>query len=282
MSFAAPIALFLLAPLAVLIGLSRSSRISVMARLPGAWARVVAPDFRSIVAARSDTAVAAFSPSSILLGVLIVVALARPGLDTAEPEDFATLSGRVVVMDVGADLARHRQFLDDLHRADPSTAIAVVAVSGDAYRITPFTADKAYLDRYVRVLNADVMPRSGHRPHLGIARAEQLLDQAGYLVRQIVFLTARTPPEQTIAIPGTDTRRALVNLDETHGWDDWASEQGADVAKRGAAADIAADLSAAALKAARSELPAARLEITPFLVMLAAALWLLKFRRRAE
>lgn len=282
MSFVWPLAFLLFLPMTGLIWLSRTSRFAIVARLPGAWSRVVAPRFRAIVAAQSDIAAAASPTLSIVLGILIITALTRPGLDVREPDDFATLGGRVVVLDVGADLARHWQFLDALHQADPATATAVVAVTGDAYRITPFTTDKAHTDRYVRVLTADMMPRPGQNPHLGLARAERLLEDGGYLVRQVIFLSARQPPDQTVAVPEAKARRVVVSLDDAHDWGDWAEAQRADYDGPDAASDITADHIAATWAAARAELPDARFEITPFLIALAALLWLIKFRRRAE
>lgn len=282
MSFVAPLAFLLFIPLAALIWLSRSSRFSIGSRLPGAWARVVTPRFRGVVAAQSDIAAASSPLVALALGALIITAITRPGLDVRDPEDFATLGGRVVVLDVGADLARHWQFLDALHQADPATALAVVAVSGDAYRVTPFTTDKAHTDRYVRVLDASMMPRPGQNPHLGVARAERLLEDGGYLVRQVVFLSARMPPDQAVAVPLSDAQRVVVSLDDARDWGVWAEAQGAEHRDASAVSDIAADLAAATWAAARSELPDARFEITPFLVALAALLWLLKFRRRAE
>ncbi len=282
MSFVTPLAFLLLIPMTALIWLSRTSRFAIVARLPGAWSRVVAAKFRGIVAAQSDIAAASSPWLSILLGALIITALTRPGLDIREPDDFATLGGRVVVLDVGADLARHWQFLDALHQADPATATAVVAVSGDAYRVTPFTTDKAHTDRYVRVLDASMMPRPGQNPHLGLARAERLLEDGGYLVRQVVFLSARKPPDQTVEAPVSGAQRIVVSLDDKNDWTDWAEAQRAEYVDTSAVTDIIADHTAATWAAARSELPGARFEITPGLVALAALLWLIKFRRRAE
>lgn len=280
MSFAAPFALCLLIPFAALIWVSRRFGPGPGTSLPGAWARVVGPRFRRTVAARSDIAAAKAPWRAVGIGTLVIAALARPGLDVRQAEDFATVAGRVVVLDVGADLARHRQFLNGLIRTDPDTVLAVVAVSGDAYRITPFTTDGAHTDRYARVLEQDMMPRPGLKPHIGLARAERILEDGGFLVRQIVFLSARRPPDSVVPVPDTGADRIVVGLDPAQNWEEWAQAQNARHLGPGDYGDIAADLSAAARAAARSELPAARFEITPGLVLLAAFLWLPTFRRR--
>ena len=281
MSFAAPFALLLLVPFTALFALRRSPRFNTAAQLPGAWARVVAPEFRRAVTSQSDG-----RPFSELLtflaGVLLIVALGRPGVDLKDADDYASLGGRVIVIDVGADLARHRQFVSALREADPTTATAIVAVAGDAYRITPFTSDRTHIDRYVRVLNADMMPRPGQKPHLGLALAERLLEQGGYLVKQVIFLSARAAPEAPVGVPAVRTGRIVVDLGDGDTWRDWAAAQEADLAGRGAIGGIVEDFSAVTRAAARTELPDAAMDLKAPLIGLAAILFVFTFRRRSE
>ncbi len=282
MSFITPLALALLAPLMVIFWLSRASRFNAAAMLPGTWATVIAPRFRGIVAGRSQIAVAQAPLLTLVLAGLVAVALTRPGLDLKDPEQYGVVGGRVIVMDIGADLSRHRQFLDELHNADTTTATAIVAVSGDAYRITPFTTDRAHINRYVRVLNADMIPRPGQEPHLGLAHAERLLGETSYLVQQIVFLSRRPAPDDLVAIPLANADRIIVDLSDGTSWQAWADIQQAEFATRDAIATIARDFDAATRAAARSELPDTRFELTPIIIAITALLLLVKFRRRAE
>lgn len=281
MSFVAPYALLLIPPFAALYMLCRSPRFNVAAQLPGAWARVVAPAFRRIVGAQSQTR-SAPQIMTFLAGCLLILALARPGVDLRPPEDFASLGGRVMVLDVGADLTRHRQFVSALQQVDPATATAVVAVAGDAYRVTPFTSDTTHIDRYMRVLSADMMPRPGHKPHLGLALAERLLEQGGFVVRQVVILSARTAPEETVIVPPVGVSRVFIDLLDEDSWRDWATAQTAEIVERDRIDAITGDFFAATWTAARAELPDAMLELKTPLIALAALLFLFKFRRRAE
>ena len=280
MSFVLPYALLLLLPLAGLAWMARAGRRSWAGRLPGAWHQVVSPDLRPLIALRSRLGAAGTPVLCFGIGALLIGALARPGLDADDPEDFATLAGRVIVLDVGSNLARHRHALDALYRADPGVATAVVAVSGDAYRIVPFTTDRAQIDRYVRVLSAEIMPEPGQRPHLGLARAERSLNDAGYLVRQVVVLTGRRAPEQVVEIPGTDSQRYVVALEDDLGWEDWATAQGGSVLARAEIDSVTEELQREARDKARAELPGSRIELSFVLIALSAALWLLLFRRR--
>ena len=282
MSFLAPLALALLIPLGAIFWMSRTPRFNAAALLPGTWGAVVAPRFRAIVAGQSRLAAAQAPFLTLTVAILVAMSLTRPGLDLQDPEGFSGVGGRVVVMDIGADLTRHRQFLDQLHGADRMTSTAIVAVSGDAYRVTPFTTDQAYIDRYVRVLSADMMPRPGQQPHLGLANAERLLDEAGFLVRQVIFLSKRPAPPDIVAVPTASADRIVIDLSDGTSWRDWAEAQQAEIVGRDAIAPLTSNFTAATRAAARAELPDARFDLTPLLITLATALFLLKFRRREE
>lgn len=282
MSFIAPLAFALLIPLGAIFWASRAPRFNAAALLPGTWGAVVAPRFRAIVSGQSRLSAAKAPFLTLGLAALVALSLTRPGLDLQDPEAFSGVGGRVVVMDIGADLSRHRQFLDQLHGADRMTSTAVVAVSGDAYRVTPFTTDRAHIDRYVRVLSADMMPRPGQQPHLGLAHAERLLDEAGYLVRQVVFLSKRPAPPEIVTVPIANADRIVVDLGDGTSWRDWAEAQQAEMMGRDQVSALASDFTAATRAAARAELPDARFDLTPMLIALAALLFLLKFRRRED
>ena len=281
MSFAAPSLLVLLIPLVAMQLLFRSPRFNAGAALPGAWSDVVAPIFRPFAADRSR-GVGPGSLLTLLVGALLIAALARPAVDLRSPEEFATLGGRVIVLDVGADLSRHRHLVEALKQADPGSATAVLAVAGDAYRLTPFTTDGAHVDRYVRVLSADMMPRPGKSPHLGLALGERLLEDAGFLVRQIVFLSARSAPEDVVLVPETGARRIFVDLEDGKSWEKWAEAQNAKVLSFDAVAEVADTFATAKRDAARAELPDATYDLQSPLIGLAAFLFLFRFRRQSQ
>ena len=280
MSFVTPSALLLLLPLLAVAFAAWTGVRGVGGRLPGAWHHVVSPGMRPLIAARSGLSTAGMPVLVLAVLALIIGAMSRPGIDADKQAEFSDLVGRVVVLDVGADLARHRHALDAMHEAAPGVAAAVVAVSGDAYRIVPFTTDKTQIDRYVRVLNAGMMPSPGRRPHLGLARAEQMLDDAGYLVRQIVLLSALPASDRVIEIPQTDSHRYTVVLAGQKGWEKWAEQQGAVLLGPGDLAVLASDAEREARRIALAELPGSRTEFTAILIALAASLSLLLFRRR--
>ena len=101
MSFALPLVLILIAPLAALAYLLASGRVATAGRLPGAWAGLVAPSLRRYVAARAATARNCAPFLALALAALIVLALARPGAHTGGEIDLTGIAGRVIVMDAG-------------------------------------------------------------------------------------------------------------------------------------------------------------------------------------
>ncbi|MEM7059209.1 MAG: VWA domain-containing protein [Pseudomonadota bacterium] len=282
MSFVFPMALVLFVPLCGLLVLARQTRSRAVSRLPGAWHGLIVPDLRSFTALRSNLGQAAMPILCFVVALLVVISLARPGLDLENDEAFGTLAGRVVILDVGSDLTRHRHVVDDLYRADPGVSTAVVAVSGDAYRIVPFTIDKAQIDRYLRVLTSEMMPQHGQNAHLGLALAEKMLADAGFPVRQIVLLSTRAAPEVLVEIPLADSARIVIPLAPGGDWSDWTIAQGGTVVSDQALPGLTISLRAEASEIARAELPTARQELTTWLVGLAAMLWLVLFRRRTS
>lgn len=281
MTFVLPFVLLLLLPLVGGFVLAKSAGQGRIGRLPGAWQQAVASGLRGYIAQQSKLTQTGTPILCFGTAVLVIVALSRPGLDTDSAQEYTTLAGRVIILDVGADLTRHRHFVDDLHHADSQVSTSVIASSGDTYRIIPFTTDKSQIDRYVRVLNAKMIPMPGQSPHLALAQAERLLSDAGYIVRQVVLVTARHGPEQVIEIPLGRSDRFVVPLITDEAWTGWAAAQHAAVLNDDAVADLTQSLRQEAVAAARSELPSARTEFTTFLIALAALPWLLMFRRRA-
>ncbi len=281
MSFVAPLSLLLFMPLCGLLVLLRFHGTVGVGRLPGRWHHVVASGLHGYLAERSNLGQAGWPVLCLAIAVPVIVALAQPGIDTRDHDAVGQLRARVIILDVGADLARHRQFVDTLMRTDQGVATSVIAVADDAYRIVPFTTDHAQLDRYVRVLNADMMPRPGQKPHVALADAERSLANAGFPARQIVLLSARRAPDQIVEIPPRQSNRYVVMLGSENGWEQWADAQDAVLMREGSAIELTEALRKQANKIAQTEIPTARHDFTVWLIALAAFLWLMLFRRRS-
>lgn len=278
MSAAIPLYLLLLIPLAGAAWALTRRMGPAANRLPGGWNALVAPQLKAYLAQRS--AARRNRMPILLLGVaaVIVLALTRPGFHHGRELDLTGVAGRVIVMDATTDIARQALFLRELQDATPRVPTAVIAAAGDAYVIAPFTTDPAQIHRYLNVLVPDMMPGEGRRLHLGLARAEALLNRAGYLAGQVI-LTAEAPPPAPVPIAPSESLRVVVALGQGD-WSAFADSYGAALRDGAAAARASNDLIELAETAARDSLPGARLDLSPWLIGGAMALWLVLFRRR--
>lgn len=134
-----------------------------------------------------------------LAWTLASIALAGPSFRSQDSQLFQREQARVYVLDLSpsmnADdvkpsrLARARlKLLDALNqRRDGEQALMVYA--GSAHVLTPLATDARTLAAQVPVLSTSLPPVRGNRPELALARAVQLLRDAGHQGGEIVWLT---------------------------------------------------------------------------------------------
>lgn len=283
MSFAHPMALLIL-PVLVLLGALALRNPFVRSGLPGSWKRVIAPDLAGYLARRNagpgSARIWVFAPISVLL----VIALARPLIDLSDRAEHTALAGRAIVLDLprGAEAGQARLLTAALLDGSDGVATAVIAVAGEAYTIVPFTTDRAQIDRYLGVLTADALPFAGRAIHLGFAHAEALFTRQSLAVRQIVLVTAQPPPPALIEIADSDTLRTIVAVGDAGAWQSAGQHFGADVVAADRLDRVRQSLASEIAARARSALPGAAIDLTPWCVALAMILWLTLFRRRAD
>ena len=280
MSFALPLALILILPLAAAAWVLTKGGVVTAGRLPGAWNALVAPPLKRFLASRAAASRNRTPLLALCIAALIVLALARPGGETGAELDLTGLAGRVIVMDASTDISRQAVFIRELEDANPNLPTAIIAVGADAYLITPFTTDPVQTHRYLNVLTPDMMPGEGRRLHLGIAMAEKALVRAGYPVGQII-LTSDQPPPPPVAIAESDTIRTVAALGGGD-WRSFADAYGAGLIGGGAGATASNDLLARVQDEVAATLPGARFDLSSWLIGAAMLCWLALFRRRAS
>lgn len=280
MSFALPLFLTLMIPLAVATWVLTKGGVATTGRLPGAWNALVAPPLKRFLASRA--AAGRNRTPFLALGIagLIVLALARLGGETGAEADLTGVAGRVIVIDASTDISRQAVFVRELEEANPNLPTAIIAAGADAYLITPFTTDPAQTHRYLNVLTPDMMPGEGRRLHLGLAMAERALARAGYPVGQII-LTSDQPPPPPVAIADSDTIRAVAVLGQGD-WRGFADAYGAAVIGGDAGATASDELLTRARDEVAATLPGARFDLSPWLIAAAMLCWLALFRRRTS
>ena len=284
MTFGAPLLLLLLLPLAAVFWLTRRRGGLLLSHLPGHWDRIVEPGLRAFLARRLPERGGGQLNLCLAIAALLVLALARPGLETDEAADYGNLSGRVIVLDLGAgiDVRDQRLFAQGLLEASPGVPAAVVAVAGDAFDIVPLTTDRAQVSRYLQVLHPSLMPTPGRALQLGAAHGEAVLERAGVVAGQVVLVTGGAPPRTPRGAKGAGRPRVLVALESgTADWSAIADALGAELAAPSDLAAIAEELEEVVGEKLRTAGPAAHRDLTPWVVALALLLWLTLFRRKA-
>ena len=281
MSFAHPLALIGLLPLAALAVLVWRQAPALVPALPGGWARLIAPPLRRYMARDLRRPGLGQVWLCLCIAGCLVVAIARPLIPLGEGRDWANLVGRVIVIDAEHDqIAARRIVADRLLAASPRVPTALVAVAGDAYMVVPFTTDAAQIERYLRVLEPDAMPVRGLALHTGLALAEKIIRDSGVVARQVVVITGGAAPGSTVDLPETGTLKSLVTAGSPEGWDRVADSYGADLAGVDDLTPVTAALDAAVRQLA-ADLPGEMGDLAPWFLALALVLALALFRQRS-
>lgn len=281
MSIVHPLAFLLLLPgLGVLAWLKFWHGEAAM-RLPGQWRQIVGKAMQSFMAKR----VVSRNQWPILfwlaIWTLLVLALARPIFDLGKPVPYGNLAGRVIALDLGAgiDVDRHRLLVDRLLDAAPEMPTSLVIATAEAFDIVPFTTDRAHFDRYLNVIDPDIMPVSGRALGIAIVHGEKMLERADIAVGQLVLLTGGpVPPVEATKANGW-LRAVVVDPGGLSDWAGYADQIGARLTGDTAIQAVIDDLENRVADAVRDSGKASDLALAPWMVALAALLWLLFFRR---
>ncbi|MBY6063480.1 VWA domain-containing protein [Pseudidiomarina sediminum] len=184
----------LIVPVVLLLLLWRNKR-----RRTG-WQQVVAPHLADLMLAqqRQGHRNGVFWLAPLVLS-LLVLALAGPAWEKKPQPVYQLQAGQVVVLDMSrsmlaTDLAPNRltqmrykaMELTDT-RLDGETGL--IAYAGDAFVISPLTADASNLGNLIRALHPDLMPSQGSYPLAALELADQLLREAGYVQGDIYWFT---------------------------------------------------------------------------------------------
>ncbi|MBB6341873.1 Ca-activated chloride channel family protein [Pseudomonas fluvialis] len=161
----------------------------------------------------------------LLLGVawlLAILVLLGPSWQRVEHSRIKRADPLVVVLDLtpamlAADLPpsrleQSRRKLQDLLKAREEAQTALVVYAGSAHTVVPLSDDLMTSRNLLQALQPSIMPESGQRADLGIARAVELLQQAGAASGRILLLTSQLSGEEQDGI-ATALRGEPVRLD---------------------------------------------------------------------
>ena len=249
--------------------------------LPGHWQRIIGDAMQGYMAKQVISQIRLPVVLWLTIWTLLIVGLARPILDFGEPTDYGNLAGRVIALDIGADLDVEQQKLIAYRILDaaPSVPTALVVATAEAFDVVPFTTDRAHLDRYLEVIKPDLMPVSGRAPGMAITHAESMFTRAGMVVGQLVLVTGGGAPPADANRAGDWLRALIVDGDSVETWDRFADEIDARLSDATDIDGILSDLDGEVAKALRDSEEAAEFAVLPWLIGVSALLWLGFFRR---
>lgn len=157
---------------------------------PGNWQRVVDPALAPhVLAGRSEQGSAWCWWLLLAGGVLAAIALAGPSWNRVEQPVFRSEHAMVIALDLSQSmdaqdltpsrLTRARLKVLDILDERSSGQAALVVYSANAFTVTPLTSDTDTIAALVNSLSTDIMPSRGSNPAVAIAKARELLQQAG-------------------------------------------------------------------------------------------------------
>ncbi len=134
-----------------------------------------------------------------LFTILAIVFSAGPSFEKKQVPVFQAKNARVIVMDMSysmfsTDIAPSRlvqarfKALDMIELFKEGDT-ALVAYAGSAFTISPLTNDASTLANLIPSLSPEIMPSKGSNVIEGLEKANELLNQAGYLEGDIILVT---------------------------------------------------------------------------------------------
>ena len=134
-----------------------------------------------------------------IIWMIVVVALAGPAWEKLPQPVYQTNTGKVLVMDMSqsmlaTDLTPNRltkarfKAIDLIDKIDDAD-MGLIAYSGDAFVISPLTADSKNLVALIPSLSPNIMPLIGSNAYAALDLADGLLKNAGYSKGEIYWIT---------------------------------------------------------------------------------------------
>ncbi|MEO8937238.1 MAG: VWA domain-containing protein [Burkholderiaceae bacterium] len=149
--------------------------------------------------------------------LIAALALADPTWERRPQPVFQSTAARVVILDLSTSmnaddlrpsrLVRARYKIEDVLAQATEGQTGLVAYAGAAFTVAPLTRDGNTIRSLLKVLEPDLMPKQGNRADLGLAKAGELLRQAGLTSGQVLLIADGVDPGRANA-----TDRAAADL----------------------------------------------------------------------
>ena len=152
---------------------------------------------------------------SLTAALIAIIALANPVWEKKPQSVFQTPKALVLVLDLSASmfaadikpsrLVQARLKVQDILNREKEGLTGLVVFAGDAFSVTPLTRDNETISSQLRVLEPPIMPAQGSRVDLGLAKAGELLAQAGINTGDILLIA-----------DGYDSAQAVLETKKLH------------------------------------------------------------------
>lgn len=169
-------------------------------RQQSGWQHVVAPHLLAWLSPPLSEQQRHWPLRLLTIGTIIgCIALAGPTWQRLPQPVYQLEAGQVVIMDMSmsmrsTDIAPNRLTQQrfkaiDLVKSHLDGEIGLIAYAGDAFVVSPLTADANNLTNLIRALSPEIMPEQGSNPLAALQLADRLLTEAGYANGDIYWLT---------------------------------------------------------------------------------------------
>lgn len=188
-----------------------------MSRGDTGWSRYISPALlQPLLQNRNQAPGSKRRSPRLTLGLgltLLAIALSGPSWRQAptplkQPQDslviLLDLSLSMLATDVEPNrLTQAKRKIRDILQLRRGGLTALVVYAGDAHTVTPLTEDGQTIEAMLNVLDPTIMPATGNRADLAVARARKLLDQGAPGRGQILLMSDKVARSQYSAIGDT-------------------------------------------------------------------------------
>lgn len=164
-----------------------------------AWHHVIPKHLTSILLSSSENKKPVSLIPASIIGLLFIFALAGPTWQKLPQPVFDVERGSVLIMDMSFSMlatdikpnrltiARYKA-MDLVEKIDEGE-IGLIAYAGDAFIISPLTADINNIKLLLPSLSPSIMPELGSNPYPALILANEMLQNAGHIEGDIYWLT---------------------------------------------------------------------------------------------
>ncbi len=197
----------------------------------GDWQQVVDPALRAYVLDRAPKQSTKSGHWWILIAWLVAtLALSGPTWQRIPVPVMKNQDALVILIDMSLSMGsqdikpsraiRSVQKVTDIIRERKYGLTAVIAYSGDAHTVTPFTDDGETIEHLLPSLTPEIMPKLGSRPDKAIKLAQELMTNANIRKAQFLLLTDGIQPNDVTRIKdllGENTPLAVIAIGTAEG-----------------------------------------------------------------